>query len=145
MNFLFIPAESLASRLLWLERKMPIVQSEAIEIKFLHLNIERRLFWIDSVSIRIATSSMRKEFHKAVLAKLKRPIWFSVSEKRRKAATAKEQKKTMFISGIFAWLADDDVITSGHWLYIYLSKICSNEAKGFFAEPQRLKITSKVL
>ena len=145
MNFLFIPAESLASRLLWLGRKMPIVQSGTFKINFLHLNIERRLFWIDSVGTRIATSGMRKEFHKAVPAKLERTIWFSVSEKRRKAATAKEQQKTIYISGIFAWLPDDGVITRSHWLYIYLSELCPNEAKGFFAEPQRLKITSKVL
>ena len=74
MNFLFIPVKSLASRLLWFERKISFVQAETFETKPLHFNVDRRLFLINSVSTKIATSSGRKEFHKAVLAKLERPI-----------------------------------------------------------------------
>lgn len=125
--------------------KMSFVQSETFEMKFLHFNIERRLFWINSVSFKISASSRRNEFREAFLAKRERPTWILVTEKRRKAATAKEQQNTIYISGIFAWLTDNGVIINSYWLYIYLSKLYSNDAKGFLLNHSVWKCAFKLL
>ena len=121
------------------------MQSETFKIKFLHLNIERRLFRIDSVSTRIATSSRGKNFTKLSLLTGANYLNFS---KREEALGSDSERTTK--DNIHQWdicmtsrrRCNEQVATGCTFICLSCVRMMP---KVFHIEPQRLKITSQLL